>query len=114
MTRAVISEPKESTDGAGGPYMVALTVQHEGESKTSLTLELTLTEIDGPRYADLFLARAERDRLVGTYGFLAVPVHQVMKLSRDGDELRVDASSWPKRRRSPCARTSRSSRGWSA
>ena len=90
-THAVIHDPKDSAGGGGdgGPYVVALTVQHDGESKTSLTLDLTLTEIGGARYADLFLARAERDRLVGTYGFLAVPVHQVIKISRDGDELRV-------------------------
>lgn len=91
ITHAVIGEPREraGASGDGGSYMVAITVQHEGETKTSLALELTLTEIGGARYADLFLARSERDRLVGTYGFLAVPVHQVMKVSREDDELRV-------------------------
>lgn len=82
---ANISEPSEGA----GIYSVGLSVQDAGELKTSLSLELTLTEIGGNRYADLFLARADRDRLVETYGFLAVPVHQVMKISRTGDELHV-------------------------
>lgn len=76
-------------DSAGDQYTVSLTVHHKGEFKSALKLELNLTDIGEARYADLFLSRDDRDKLVGTYGFLAVPVHQVMKLSRSGNELRV-------------------------
>ncbi|MEK6702615.1 MAG: hypothetical protein AABZ53_10145 [Planctomycetota bacterium] len=82
-SRAVIDQP------VNGAYPVALTVQSGVKSATSLSLELTLTEIGGARYADLFLARADRDQLVQRYGFLAIPVHQIMKVSRDGSELKV-------------------------
>lgn len=75
----------------GNAYAVSLDVHYKGEFKAAVTLELVLTDIDGGRYADLFLARPERDKLVATYGLLVVPVHQVMRFQRTGDELRV----WP-------------------
>lgn len=83
--RAVITEPGR----AQVPYRIALTVHNEGKFKTALELELMLTEIGGIRYADLFLARSEREALVERYGFLAVPSHQLMKIERNGDNLRV-------------------------
>ncbi len=72
-----------------GRYDVSLTVRHEGETRTSLELDLSLTDIGGARYADLFLDESERDRLVGTYGFLVVPVHQTVRIARAENELRV-------------------------
>lgn len=86
--RAIIAGPPAPTTDV---YPVNLTVHHEGEFKTSLNLELRLTSIEGHTFADLYLARTERDRIVGTYGFLAVPVHQVLRISRDGDAMRA----WP-------------------
>ncbi|MBS0196490.1 MAG: hypothetical protein JSR77_07010 [Planctomycetes bacterium] len=83
VTRAVVSELSP------GQYSVVLTVHHQGEFKTALKLDLVLTQIGTGRYADLFLSRSERDRLVGQYGFLVVPVHQIMKVSHDEDALRV-------------------------
>jgi hypothetical protein len=83
VVRAVISEKSE------GAYSAALTIHHKGEFKSSIELDVSLTDIGDARFADLFLARGERDKLVGTYGFLVMPVHQVMKLARDGDHLRV-------------------------
>lgn len=85
--RAVIEAV--ATDAKGPSYAASLTVHDKGEFKAAMGLELTLTEVGASRYADLFLARADRDKLVGTYGFLAVPVHQVMKIDRDGDTLTV-------------------------
>ncbi len=70
-------------------YAVALTVHHKGELRTSVTLDLTLSDAGGARFADLFLSRDERDKLVGTYGFLVIPAHQVMKIHREGDKLHV-------------------------
>ena len=85
--RAVVSgEPSEAADR---PYSVTLTVRDKGDPKTTLTVDCTLTEINGSRYADLFLAQPERDNLVGAYGFLVLPVHQIMRVARDGDRLTV-------------------------
>lgn len=79
-----------AADEARSPaYTASLTVYDEGEVRSSLGLELTLTEIGGAAYADLFLGRGDRDALVGRYGFLAVPVHQLVKVDRDGDTLVV-------------------------
>lgn len=86
--RAIITGPTAPTTDV---YPLSLTLHHEGKFKTSLNLEMRLTEIGRARYADLFLARSERDKIVETYGFLAVPVHQVLKIAREGDELRA----WP-------------------
>lgn len=85
--RASIAPPLSGSTGTA--YAVALTVHEHGEFKTALNLDLMLTEINGDRYMDLFLSRPERDKLVGAYGFLVVPVHQVMKAVRDGDTLKV-------------------------
>jgi hypothetical protein len=87
--RAQITPP--SPDTPNHPYSAALTVHDKDALKTSLSLELVLMEIGNTRYADLFLARPERDQLVGRYGFLVVPVHQVMKIVREADTLTV----WP-------------------
>jgi hypothetical protein len=76
-------------EGVGGRYLATLTVHDKGEFKTSLGVDLTLNDIGNARYADLFLSREDRDHMVQTYGFLAVPVHQTVKLRREGDELRV-------------------------
>lgn len=80
-------------------YRATLTVSHDGEFKTGLDVELRLTDIDDQRYVDLQLARTERDRLIGRYGFLVLPVHQFMALERQGDTLRVWTfnSDWLKR-----------------
>jgi hypothetical protein len=83
--RAVISPAGSDAKG----YTASLTVHNKGEFKTALNLDLLLTEIGSARYADLFLAQPERDKLVNNYGFLIVPVHQVMKLERDGNTLTV-------------------------
>lgn len=80
---AVIGRP------VGGLYPVTLTVRQKGAQQTSLSLDLSLTDIAGDRYADLFLSRTDRDKLVSTYGFLALPVHQIMKISRSFDQLEV-------------------------
>lgn len=77
------------SDGKSAAYTASLTVHDKGEFKTALGLELTLTEIETVRFVDLFPARPDRDRLVGMYGFLAVPVHQVMRIDRDGDTMTV-------------------------
>lgn len=82
-TRAII------TEAPNGRYSVSMTVHHQGEFKTALNVDVALTNIGKDTYWDVFLARTERDKLVNTYGFLAVPVHQVMKVTRIGDELRV-------------------------
>jgi hypothetical protein len=71
------------------PYRTAITLHHDRQLKTALDLDVTLTELNGVRFADLFLARSERDRLVEYYGFLTLPTHQLMKLSREGDMLTV-------------------------
>jgi hypothetical protein len=85
--RAVITAGP--ADSSGCPYAATLTVHDKGEFRTALGFELMLTDIGSSRYADLFLARPDRDKLLGAYGFLAVPVHQVMKVDRDGDTLTV-------------------------
>lgn len=87
--RASIATPRSGSAGTG--YTVALTVHDHGEFKTAMSMDLVLTDIDEGRYMDLSLSRPERDKLVGTYGFLVVPVHQVMKVTREGDTLTV----WP-------------------
>jgi hypothetical protein len=73
----------------GAPYSLSLTARDKGVLKTSLSIDLTLCRIGDGTYADLFLARPERDRVVETYGFLAVPVHQIMKISIGSDTLTV-------------------------
>lgn len=75
------------TDGGAASYPVSLTVHEKGEFRAAMSLDLTLTQIESTRFADLFLARSNRDKLVGMYGFLAVPVHQIMKIERDGDTM---------------------------
>jgi hypothetical protein len=85
--RVVIAQA--SGEAAAGGYTVSLTVHDKGEFKTALNLDLTLSEVGSGRYLDLFLSQPERDKLVGAYGFLAIPVHQVMKMERDGDKLTV-------------------------
>lgn len=85
--RAVIEAADSNTKGPS--YAASLTVHDRGEFKTSMSLELTLTDLDSTRYADLFLARPDGDKLVGAYGFMAIPVHQIMRIVRDGDTLTV-------------------------
>jgi hypothetical protein len=75
--------------GSNEPYALSLVVHDKGELKTALALELSLTQIDGARFANLFLSRAERDKLVNSHGFLVIPVNQVLKLSREGGTLTV-------------------------
>lgn len=76
--------------GADGPaYTASLTIHDKGEFRTAIGLDVSLTMIGASRFVDLFLARPDRDRLVNTYGFLVVPVHQVMKFDRDADTLTV-------------------------
>lgn len=82
-THARISEPQP------GKYLLALTVNHDKDPPTRLALDMTVTRIGNDQYADLFLSRDERNGLVQRYGFLVVPVHQVMKIASTTDELRV-------------------------
>lgn len=81
----ITAKPAPSTD----EFTASLTVTDKGTVRTSVAVELGISEIGGARYADLFLARSDRDRLVTTYGFLAVPVHQIMRIERAGDALTV-------------------------
>jgi hypothetical protein len=83
VTRVVITEAPSSK------YSGALTVHQNAELKTGLALEVSLTRIGKDEYVDLFLARSERERLAGKYGFLALPVHQFMLMQQEGDVLRV-------------------------
>jgi hypothetical protein len=83
VARVVLSE------GADGKYLGALTIHHDGQLKTGLSLEVSLTEIGADRYVDLYLAKADRESLAGRYGFLALPVHQFMMIKREGDEARA-------------------------
>lgn len=81
--RAIVAEPSD------GSYPVTVVVSDKGAVKTALNLEVALTDIEGTQYADLFLARSEREKLVGEYGFLVLPVHQVARVERDADSLQV-------------------------
>lgn len=83
-----ITRAKIASQNAGR-YEVTLIVHHKGELKSQVNLDVTLTDIGEARFWDLYLARSDREKLVATYGFLAVPVHQIMKVSRAGNELRV-------------------------
>jgi hypothetical protein len=93
VTRVGVSE------GSDGRYRGALAVHHEGELKTVLNLELSVTQIGEDRYVDLYLAKPDREGLAARYGFLALPVHQFMMTHREGDVLRVWAfdPNWLKR-----------------
>lgn len=82
--RAVVS----STD-AKGRYRVDLTIHDKGALQTELALEASLVGEASPYYLDLFLAEDAREDLAETYGHLVLPVHQIMKLARDGDHLQV-------------------------
>jgi len=86
VTRATVSESEDP-----GMYRVALTIHHKGEFKSALTLDLTLAGSESATFVDLFLAKPEREKLVGAYGFLVLPVHQVMKIARERNEVRL----WP-------------------
>jgi hypothetical protein len=83
----------------GPRYDVDLTVWHRGEEKTRLHLDVRLVRLGESMYGDLYLAADERSDLVGRYGMLAVPVHQVVRYSRDGDSLdmRMLESTWMNR-----------------
>jgi hypothetical protein len=78
------------TEGTDGKYLGAVELQ-TADRTISLALDLSLTQIGDDMYVDLYLAKPEREALVGRYGFLALPVHQFMMIKRDGDELRVTA-----------------------
>jgi len=93
VTRVAVEEGKD------GRYEGALTIHHQGELKTGLNLEVSLTDIGDERYVDLYLARPDREKLAGHYGFLALPVHQFMMVRREGDTLRVWAfeADWVER-----------------
>jgi hypothetical protein len=93
VTRVVVSE------GPDAKYLGALTIHHNGELKTDLSLDLSLTQIGEDRYVDLYLAKPDREGLAGRYGFLALPVHQFMMTEREGDVLRVWTfnANWLKR-----------------
>jgi hypothetical protein len=83
VTRVLVSE------GSDGRYLGALTVDLKGELKTSLNLEVSLTQIGEDQYVDLYLAKTDRGTLAAHYGFLALPVHQFMMIKREDDVLRV-------------------------
>jgi hypothetical protein len=84
VTRALVSP----TD-AKGKYRVDLTIHDKGELRTELALEASLVGEAAPYYLDLFLAEEARKKLANTYGHLVLPVHQIVKLARDGDRLRI-------------------------
>ena len=73
--RAVISPGSDSSQAPEGSYHVAITVYDKLEFKSAVGTEMLVTDIGGSRFADVFLAKADRDRLVNSYGFLAIPVH---------------------------------------
>lgn len=76
------------TEGADGKYLGAVEIKNPDRTVT-LALDLSLTQIGDDRYVDLYLAKPEREALAGRYGFLALPVHQFMRVERKDDELRV-------------------------
>lgn len=78
----------EAAPGARDVYRVVLT-ECVGDKTRTLELEARLTELGGRKFADLFLAKSVREDLVGVYGGLAVPVHQMLKYTCDGDELKL-------------------------
>ena len=93
VARVILSEGKD------GKYLGALTIHKEGQLKTGLALEVSLTQIGADRYVDLYLAKAERESLAARYGFLALPVHQFMMIERNGDEAtaRMFNADWLRR-----------------
>jgi hypothetical protein len=83
VARVVVSE------GSDGKYLGVLTIHHDAELKTGLSLEVSLTQIGEDHYVDLYLAKRERETLAGRYGFLALPVHQFMMIERKDDVVRL-------------------------
>lgn len=53
-------------------------------------LEAVVVELDGTRYADVYPAKGARDEVGKRYGTLFLPVHNIVRLSMDGDELSVE------------------------
>lgn len=86
--RAIV-RTREGEPGSYTGHLIA--TSESGETAADVTVDIQLAEIGGGLYADLFLARPARDRLVESYGFLAVPVHQVVRLEREGDTLTARA-----------------------
>ncbi len=82
--RAVVAGPTAPTSDR---YAVSLTIHHEKNFVTALSLDVHITDIGEGRYIDVFLAESERNRLVGSYGFLVAPVHQIVKIHRRGDAI---------------------------
>jgi hypothetical protein len=74
---------------AGDTYMLDLTVTPRDGSPVRRRIDLKLVDIGKHRYADLYLEHLDRDGLFGTYGHLAIPVHQIMKLERTGNTLKA-------------------------
>jgi hypothetical protein len=83
VTRVVVSERPD------GKYLGVLTVHHDAELKTGLSLEVSLTQIGEDHYVDIYLAKREREMLAAHYGFLALPVHQFMMIKREDEVVRV-------------------------
>ena len=73
----------------GAAYRVTLDVWHDGEHKTTLVADLSLVRLEGELFADLELAKEARNRVAQTYGLLLLPMHQIFRLERAGDTLRV-------------------------
>lgn len=68
-------------------YKVAISALDDDEIKGSMNLEMRATQIGDHRYIDLFMARSERRKLAEQYGGLAIPTHQIMRYTVDGDVL---------------------------
>ncbi len=80
--RATISAPSDKP-----LYRVAVVALDDEEIKGAMNLEMRATKIGEHEYLDLFLARSERRKLVQEYGGLAIPTHQIMRYTLDGDVL---------------------------
>ena len=83
VTRVIVTETPD------GKYSGALTIHQNAEAKAALGLEISLTQIESDHYVDLFLAKPDRERLAAKFGFLALPVHQLMMVQREEDTLTV-------------------------
>ena len=82
--RVIITGPKAPTSDL---YPASLSVFHKNRLSSAISLDVHITDIGEHRYADLFLAENERSHLAGMYGFLVVPVHQIVRIKREGDSL---------------------------
>lgn len=91
--RATVSSSSDK-----GHYKLAISSISGDEIRASLNLELRSTKLGESRYLDLFLAKSERKKLADQYGGLAIPTHQIMRYTLEGNTLKVwmlDADALP-------------------